>query len=374
MTSRICAALVLVPVFACGADTSNPDPCKDQTRPVALVHPARAFFGEPFTITVCNDSTGIISEENRGNLRLYINDLEVPGLRPESIRTGEGNHTATFRIDWPSADTEADRSQRSALRPFAWGQPVTMSVNLKDRGPLPAPGDATNFRLRLGYHQRWGWLAFLIVFAAISWFSPKFIYDSPSQSDPAAQPRASLSRFQLLWWTMVTLVAVLFIWGRTGYLEANAQLAALIGIAGLTLVGSKQADSVRENNRREESLRQAQSAATAATTAAALAPTDPVAAGGFSSAAQAHASLARLAAARIHAPGGTGKILVDLLCDETGVSLQRLQFLLWTVVTGVYYVHQAFTTYELPVLDASILALIGISGGTFVVMKPSENR
>jgi len=68
--------------------------------------------------------------------------------------------------------------------------------------------------------------------------------------------------------------------------------------------------------------------------------------------------------------------LRDILSDKNGVSIHRLQNVLWTLIVGVIYIQFVATQSSLPdetVLTDNLLMLMGISTGAYVGLKTMEN-
>jgi len=68
--------------------------------------------------------------------------------------------------------------------------------------------------------------------------------------------------------------------------------------------------------------------------------------------------------------------LRDILSDKNGVSIHRLQNVLWTFAVGIIYVHYVATQNNLPdetVLTNNLLYLMGISTGAYIGLKTMEN-
>jgi hypothetical protein len=63
---------------------------------------------------------------------------------------------------------------------------------------------------------------------------------------------------------------------------------------------------------------------------------------------------------------------VDILSDANGVSFHRFQMAAWTVVLGVIFILQVYKVLAMPTFDGSLLALLGISAGTFLGLKVPE--
>jgi hypothetical protein len=68
--------------------------------------------------------------------------------------------------------------------------------------------------------------------------------------------------------------------------------------------------------------------------------------------------------------------LIDILSDKNGVSIHRLQNVLWTLIVGVIYIQCVAAQSSLPdetVLTDNLLMLMGISTTAYVGLKTMEN-
>jgi hypothetical protein len=63
-----------------------------------------------------------------------------------------------------------------------------------------------------------------------------------------------------------------------------------------------------------------------------------------------------------------------MLTDTSGISLHRFQILIWTLVFGFYFLVNVWTKLSLPVFDDTLLALMGISSGTYLGFKIPEQK
>ena len=73
---------------------------------------------------------------------------------------------------------------------------------------------------------------------------------------------------------------------------------------------------------------------------------------------------------------GTGFFFVDIISDETGVSIHRLQNVIWTLVVGVVYIAFVSSNCVLPddkVITNTLLGLMGISSAAYLGVKTKEN-
>ncbi len=63
----------------------------------------------------------------------------------------------------------------------------------------------------------------------------------------------------------------------------------------------------------------------------------------------------------------------DILSDSTGtVGLHRFQIIVWTVVLGIIFLVSVVTELSMPEFSATLLATMGISGGTYLGFKFPE--
>jgi hypothetical protein len=65
---------------------------------------------------------------------------------------------------------------------------------------------------------------------------------------------------------------------------------------------------------------------------------------------------------------------LDILSDESGVSFHRLQIVIWTLVLAVVFVVSVIVSLEMPTFDNTLLALMGISAGTYLGFKFPEKQ
>lgn len=69
-------------------------------------------------------------------------------------------------------------------------------------------------------------------------------------------------------------------------------------------------------------------------------------------------------------------LLIDLLSDEKGVSVHRLQNVIWNVIVAIIYIRYVFIKEAFPndtVISDTLLMLMGISTGAYLGIKVTEN-
>jgi hypothetical protein len=142
----------------------------------------------------------------------------------------------------------------------------------------------------------------------------------------------SLSRVQLAWWTFITLSAYLFIGLVTGDYSSTitTSVLVLIGVSAGTTAVSVVIDSGDANKAAAQGL-----------------------------------------SARAAASEG---LWTDIVSDGEGVSFHRYQMAVWTVVLGIVFWITVYRELAMPVFGDTLLGLMGISAGTYLGVKTTENK
>jgi hypothetical protein len=151
------------------------------------------------------------------------------------------------------------------------------------------------------------------------------------------RPAFSLGRTQLAFWTVIVISSFIY----TVYVHSTSGISVpdmdpvnliLLGIAGGTTAVAKVIDSSQLNNQGNSI------------------PQQDYPSKGF---------------------------FMDLISDEKGVSIHRLQNVLWTIIVGVIYISSVYDRKILPdqtIINNQLLGLMGISAGTYLGLKTSENK
>jgi len=63
------------------------------------------------------------------------------------------------------------------------------------------------------------------------------------------------------------------------------------------------------------------------------------------------------------------RFTTDILGDDGEMSFHRYQMAVWTLVLGIVFVKEVVTEIAMPEFSATLLALMGISGGTYIGFK-----
>jgi hypothetical protein len=151
------------------------------------------------------------------------------------------------------------------------------------------------------------------------------------------RPAFSLGRTQLAFWTVIIISSFIY----TVYVHSTSGISVppidpvnliLLGIAAGTTAVAKVIDSSQQNNQ------------------GASIPQQDYPSKGF---------------------------FMDLISDEKGVSIHRLQNVLWTIIVGFIYISSVYDKKMLPdqsVINNQLLGLMGISASAYLGLKTSENK
>ena len=64
----------------------------------------------------------------------------------------------------------------------------------------------------------------------------------------------------------------------------------------------------------------------------------------------------------------------DILSDDSGISFHRFQVAGWTVVLGIIFIASVYRVLAMPDFPTELLALMGISSGTYIGFKFPEKQ
>lgn len=207
----------------------------------------------------------------------------------------------------------------------------------------------------------------------------------------------SMGRSQMAFWFFLIVGAYLFLYLITGDHDTlNAQALVLLGIGTVTALGAAAIDDAKRSTAMSRLATLAPQEAALAAEAESLdaramrvdsqmktaAPTPELAAARESLEVERAAKEVRLAEVQYRISDVKSRLtqtpsesfFLDLLTDAGGVSLHRFQMLAWTVVLGVVFVFGVYRDLSMPQFDTILLALMGISAGTYLGFKVPERQ
>ncbi|GAB3848346.1 hypothetical protein GCM10028822_11090 [Hymenobacter terrigena] len=284
-------------------------------------------------------------------LVLYIDDAPLIGMPPESMHTLPPVNNArpaapldSGRVAVPAADTltkvifHLTRHQSTNpywnvvySSPWEFAHPAKIGLGYDDR-VITNLYPQESIRLKLVRPVALAvalavvaLLALAIVLLAHkSWLLRNAV---PNWTSPAGkEPMFSLAKSQLAWWTFLVLASYLLIYCVTGEMtNISTTTLELLGIsAGTAGLGSLLGQPA----------------------ANALAPPPPPSRGWW----------------------------LDMLTDDQGVSIHRLQQVAFTLLLGYLFVRTVYKTVALPEWNENEILLLGISSATYLGLKSQENK
>jgi hypothetical protein len=298
--------------------------------------------------------------------------------------------------------TDESREKWAALLGSpSWSNPfreVSVSVGPADKEPLPSSKDKNpKIWLRL-FDRSWlvwtslGVMLALVVFGYLAKSTDILRDSNPPQPGEGKKRPYSLALTQAAVWFFLVIGSFLFIRLVTGDINSiTEQALILMGIGTGTALGAAMIDSTKRG-----------------TADAALSTLEPKKAQLEEEAKQLDAKVKSLAGATTtedkqafadasvklketeakvldtiadidEAKSGLSKpvsegFFRDLLTDANGVNLHRFQMLIWTVVLGFLFVIGVYKALAMPAFSTTLLALMGISSGTYLGFKIPEKQ
>jgi hypothetical protein len=232
-------------------------------------------------------------------------------------------------------------------------------------------------------------------------------YKSDIIREPGGQPKGtdkygkvnrkaySLGRTQMACWFFVVAISFVYLWMLTHDLASlTPSVLALIGISAATGLASATVDSSKRNNQEnlrrslEEKKKQDEAEAERLRSEISTLNT-PVNATPVSTNLEQHRAAmvvkqGDLAAKEMEIKQSNRQIqevrekeepvpskgfINDVLGDQEGVSFHRFQMFVWTIVLAVIFIRSVYDVLTMPDFDTTLLALLGISGGTYIGFK-----
>jgi hypothetical protein len=354
--------------------------------------PVPVGLGDRIVLSVNNLHDAVTSHKlDPQKLVLFLDGHEIKDVT--------GQPTSEGKLSFLLERSEASRDAWAALlgRPsHAVRENTPVSVGLANQGAVPSTARIT----LIVFHE--GWLIGTAIFLALAlggfWYlalKSDIIRDSQPPEPPAPARRPySLSRVQMAFWFFLVIGALLLIFLITGDWNAlNNQALVLIGIGTGTALGAAIVEATKDqsadrdltalepelarlnaelaNLQMEEARLNGIAAPTPAesvqlaTTRADLAQKQALA---IAKQAQVNAVKARRTK-----PTSDG-FIKDILTDINGVSFHRFQMIIWTIILGAFFITNVYDNLAMPEFDATLLALTGISAGTYLGFKIPEKQ
>jgi hypothetical protein len=179
----------------------------------------------------------------------------------------------------------------------------------------------------------------LVLIALVIFLDMKFDLLRDQSIVPSKKP-FSYARSQLAWWTVIVMAAFLAVFITRGeLLTFNSSALILLGISASTTVVARLTDISDDSSLPASSISQ-------------------------------------------NYPGQN--FFIDILSDNQGVSIHRLQTVIFNLTIGIWFIYQVMANLApgsalgvndiLPVIEQNNLILMGLSSGTYAALKTTENK
>jgi hypothetical protein len=399
------AGLLCLSVFAQrAAAQSTPAPGEMKVTKAYSIDRTPPGLRDRLIVEVDNLSQAI--SENKVNPRdfvLYLDDRPLDGIDALPVATVKGDRPGIGKLQFRLQRTEKSRAAWNALlgSPTSVAKWVKVSVGLPNQPALPSEAEIS---LRI-FHR--GWLVAAIILLVLAlffciWLARRgwLIHDSnPPQPDAGKQKPYSLALTQAAFWFFLVIGSFIFIYLITDeYNTITEQALILIGIGTGTALGAAmiEASKTDTSNQDLSSLRPERARVAALITeltakaadlntkvqaaGAAATPEDQTALQETNIALQENqAKLTELDREIADAEGRLSKpvsesFFKDILTDANGITLHRFQIVIWTVVLGALFVYGVYRELAMPEFSGTLLALMGISSGTYLGFKIPERQ
>ena len=336
---------------------------------------------------------------NPSKFILYVDGNAFNGLPPVLV----GNNKK-LRFDLKRTSESKDAWTAVLSRPKNFTREVLVTVR-QDGVKVQGEAKANLIVINLSWFK-----IFVCSFAAAIALFWWLAYKSDIIREPGRQPEGtdnkgmpnrkpySLARTQMAFWFFVIIISYVFIWMVTSDLSnLTTSVLVLMGISAATglsaAIVSSSKRSNRENQRRileekkkndeveAERFRSEISTLNAAINAT-PAPTNleeqrvAIAAKQAELAAkqkqidQWNQEIQKLSAAA--KPVISKRFIDDILSDDDGISFHRFQIFAWTIVLIFIFIVSVYNVLAMPDFDTTLLALMGISSGTYIGFKLPE--
>jgi hypothetical protein len=336
------------------------------------------------------------------DLVLFLNGRPLAGVK--------GIPASTSDSDWVAFDLKRTNDSSDAWaallgRPgFQRHRGVSVGVGLPDQQAFPADGNAQMIiNLRL-YHKGWAIFALIVLILTIALFfylakRTGIVRDTGPPKVTATERPYSLARIQAAFWFFLIIGSFIFLYLVTGdYNTITEQALILMGIGTGTALGAAMIDAnknesanedlsqlepqqarlqteVAELTKQQTDLQNKIAAAGAAATDADKGTLSTI----TTSLSEKQAELTvvtnkiNVAASGLTKPV-TGGFRRDLLTDADGTNFHRFQMVAWTLILGFLFVVGVYKALSMPEFSGTLLALMGISAGTYLGFKIPEKQ
>ena len=373
-----------MPVFAQDPAVAEPGAATEACPDVRTLsassesHPDRVQIDEWLIVEVSD----VRALQCLGPVKLYLENNLVPIDERKIVAENNEVHFRLTHTQTPAAV----EFWNELFQPLRFTREIEVGVG-PEAGPIEAQGEVVIDLVVVPTVRFIIWaVLFLAGFLTLIWLgrNTNMLRDGPSSSSDGGRTRYSLGRVQMAFWFAMVTGAFSFIWLVTEEVDTlTASVVVLIGISAGTALSSVAVDAGKENTATTElAISVEQQKTLEATVATADAPTNSASTTSGDATVTQVAQQVRLEmlTAKIKSLEKTATLRPtssfwsDILSDGAGISLSRVQIVVWTLILGVVFGHQVYQHLSMPEFSDQLLALMGVSSGTYVGFKFPEKK
>jgi hypothetical protein len=325
------------------------------------------------------------------NIVLAVNGVFISERKPDDIPLEVGdkdkNGRIVFKLDYIKDDKNGNKDKWAALlgspdfnnffdKPLSTVRIGTVDGKLFDSNPKLTE----KFKLRRIKSVQFVISSAVLAIALVYffWWTDKNFLREPALAEDGKRPY-SLAKCQMAFWFFLSITSFLFLWVITGAMDTiTPEVLTLMGLSAVTALGSawigNSADSDSEErikdlnqtiNRLEVERIELQGKIDQIVTDT----PDKTTLQNIVKATNERLVAMRQQIATLREIPVTKGFLTDIMNDGANPSFHRFQMVIWTVALGVIFVYLVWEKLAMPEFGSTLLALQGISAGTYLGFK-----
>lgn len=318
-------------------------------------------------------------ETAREKLLLTVDGQTLTGLSPRLYAEG-GAMFVLFDIVATDDNRDDWRVVLGRTNPYK-GRAVNLSVN--ENGTINYFG-STRVNLRAASVGRWFFLALfwllIIVLFGILVGKGRLLRESGPPLPPGQFRPFSLARTQMAFWFLTILTGFIFLWmvtgatdtlttgvlGLAGISAATGLSAVAIGNSKMSLVGVE-VDDLETQLKRLKATQKDFKAQVVATKSPMTEDQKLEDKKFITDINRVESEISWIKTDKDL--NALKRFFRDLFLSEGQVTFSRFQIVAWTMLLGIIFAHSVYSKLQMPEFNETLLALMGISGGTYIGFK-----
>lgn len=314
-----------------------------------------------------------------GKLLLTVDGQTLTGLSPR-LYTEDGAMFVHFDIVATGDNRDDWRVVLGRSNPYK-GRTINLSVN--EQGTVNYFG-STRVNLHAASGMRWilltlFWVLIIVLFGILV-CKGRLLRESGPPLPPGQFRPFSLARTQMAFWFLTILTGFIFLWVMTG--ATDTLTAGVLGLAGISAatgltavaIGNSKASlagvEVDDLENQLEKLKAAQKDFKAQVAALTSPMNENQKLEGQKFITDINRVKSEISWINTDKDlSGLKRFFRDIFLSEGQVTFSRFQIVAWTMLLGIVFAHSVFSNLRMPEFGENLLALMAISGGTYIGFK-----